>query len=154
MKKQFVCVLLALALGMGLSPALAAEGDMALAVAGVPEDSPYLVWGELTATVEDYVEAVAGPLAACVLQGWVVDVGLVDGASVTDGETFRWDNTIEGVPFDRYLEETGFVDVSAGDWFAPYVEVCVEEGLMAGTGEGGVLATRGGAGLGGFGRGG
>lgn len=28
-----------------------------------------------------------------------------------------------------------FSDVAPGDWFAPYVAVCVEEGLMAGTGE-------------------
>lgn len=33
-------------------------------------------------------------------------------------------------------EGTTFVDVSPGDWFAPYVEVCVEAGLMKGTGEG------------------
>lgn len=33
-------------------------------------------------------------------------------------------------------EGTTFVDVSSGDWFAPYVDVCVEEGLMQGTGEG------------------
>lgn len=32
--------------------------------------------------------------------------------------------------------ETGFSDVSPDDWFAPYVEVCVEEGLMQGTGDG------------------
>lgn len=30
----------------------------------------------------------------------------------------------------------GFSDVSLEDWFAPYVDVCVEEGLMEGTGEG------------------
>lgn len=33
-------------------------------------------------------------------------------------------------------EDTGFVDVSPGDWFAPYVEACVEAGLMEGTGDG------------------
>lgn len=33
-------------------------------------------------------------------------------------------------------EDTGFVDVHPGDWFAPYVEVCVDRGLMKGTGEG------------------
>lgn len=33
-------------------------------------------------------------------------------------------------------EETGFTDVHPGDWFAPYVEVCVGAGLMKGTGEG------------------
>lgn len=33
-------------------------------------------------------------------------------------------------------EGSGFADVAGGDWFAPYVEVCVEEGLMEGTGEG------------------
>ena len=27
-------------------------------------------------------------------------------------------------------ETAGFSDVSPEDWFAPYVEVCVEEGLM------------------------
>lgn len=32
--------------------------------------------------------------------------------------------------------EMGFADVSEGDWFAPYVDVCVEDGLMKGTGEG------------------
>lgn len=31
-------------------------------------------------------------------------------------------------------EGTTFVDVGPGDWFAPYVEVCVEEGLMKGVG--------------------
>ncbi len=31
---------------------------------------------------------------------------------------------------------TGFSDVSEEDWFAPYVALCVEEGLMQGTGEG------------------
>ena len=29
-----------------------------------------------------------------------------------------------------------FEDVKDTDWFAPYVEVCVEEGLMQGTGDG------------------
>ena len=33
-------------------------------------------------------------------------------------------------------QTTGFSDVSPGDWFAPYVAVCVEEGLMRGTGNG------------------
>lgn len=33
-------------------------------------------------------------------------------------------------------ETPGFSDVSPEDWFAPYVEICVEEGLMDGTGEG------------------
>ena len=33
-------------------------------------------------------------------------------------------------------ESAGFSDVSQEDWFAPYVEVCVEKGLMQGTGEG------------------
>lgn len=33
-------------------------------------------------------------------------------------------------------ENTGFLDVHPGDWFAPYVEVCVEAGVMRGTGEG------------------
>lgn len=33
-------------------------------------------------------------------------------------------------------EGTTFVDVSPGDWFAPYVEVCAKEGLLNGVGEG------------------
>lgn len=33
-------------------------------------------------------------------------------------------------------EGTTFVDISPGDWFAPYVEVCVEQGLLNGVGEG------------------
>lgn len=33
-------------------------------------------------------------------------------------------------------EDTGFSDVKTDDWFAPYVAVCVEEGLMQGTGDG------------------
>lgn len=33
-------------------------------------------------------------------------------------------------------EDAGFPDVRPGDWFAPYVAVCVEEGLMEGTGGG------------------
>lgn len=33
-------------------------------------------------------------------------------------------------------EDTGFSDVSPDDWFAPYVEVCVEAGLMNGVGDG------------------
>lgn len=33
-------------------------------------------------------------------------------------------------------ENPGFSDVSPGDWFSPYVEVCVEAGLMQGVGEG------------------
>lgn len=33
-------------------------------------------------------------------------------------------------------EGTTFVDVAHGDWFAPYVEVCVEAGLMNGMGRG------------------
>lgn len=32
--------------------------------------------------------------------------------------------------------DTGFSDVSPDDWFAPYVEVCVEHGLMQGIGGG------------------
>lgn len=34
------------------------------------------------------------------------------------------------------VEETDFSDVSPGDWFAPYVEVCVAEGIMSGVGDG------------------
>lgn len=34
------------------------------------------------------------------------------------------------------LPEGGFTDVSPTDWFAPYVDVCVEAGLMKGTGAG------------------
>lgn len=33
-------------------------------------------------------------------------------------------------------EGTGFSDVEEGDWFAPYVEVCAEDGLMIGLGDG------------------
>lgn len=33
-------------------------------------------------------------------------------------------------------EGSPFTDVSPDDWFAPYVDICVEEGLMVGTGEG------------------
>lgn len=33
-------------------------------------------------------------------------------------------------------EDTVFADVSPDDWFAPYVEVCVEAGLMQGVGSG------------------
>ncbi len=33
-------------------------------------------------------------------------------------------------------EDAGFSDVSPEDWFAPYVEVCVEKGLLQGTGDG------------------
>lgn len=33
-------------------------------------------------------------------------------------------------------EGTTFVDVTPGDWFAPYVNICVEEGLMKGVGGG------------------
>lgn len=33
-------------------------------------------------------------------------------------------------------EKAGFSDVHPGDWFVPYVEVCVDRGLMKGTGEG------------------
>ncbi len=33
-------------------------------------------------------------------------------------------------------EETGFSDVSGADWFAPYVEVCTQEGLLNGVGDG------------------
>lgn len=32
--------------------------------------------------------------------------------------------------------DSGFSDVSPSDWFAPYVAVCVEEGLLNGVGEG------------------
>lgn len=42
------------------------------------------------------------------------------------------------LPFPAIAAEadTGFTDVSPDDWFAPYVEACVEAGLMEGTGEG------------------
>jgi len=43
---------------------------------------------------------------------------------------------ISCLPSPAFGAETGFSDVSAEDWFAPYVEVCVEEGLMQGTGGG------------------
>lgn len=33
-------------------------------------------------------------------------------------------------------EGSGFSDVAEGDWFAPYVEVCAEDGLMIGLGDG------------------
>ena len=32
--------------------------------------------------------------------------------------------------------DTGFLDVKDGDWFAPYVDVCVKAGLMNGVGDG------------------
>lgn len=32
--------------------------------------------------------------------------------------------------------DTGFSDVHPDDWFAPYVDICVEEGLMQGVGDG------------------
>lgn len=32
--------------------------------------------------------------------------------------------------------EPGFLDVSQDDWFAPYIQVCTEKGLMNGVGEG------------------
>lgn len=35
-----------------------------------------------------------------------------------------------------WAAETGFSDVKEDDWFASYVAVCVEDGLMNGTGEG------------------
>ena len=34
------------------------------------------------------------------------------------------------------VDPAGFSDVSSDDWFTPYVELCVEKGLMQGTGEG------------------
>lgn len=39
---------------------------------------------------------------------------------------------------DAYIlsPDTDFVDVKEGDWFAPYVDVCVEAGLMVGVGDG------------------
>lgn len=42
------------------------------------------------------------------------------------------------LPLPAFGAETdaGFSDVSPDDWFTPYVEVCVEEGLMQGVGEG------------------
>ena len=33
-------------------------------------------------------------------------------------------------------ENAPFSDVSPDDWFASYIDVCVEEGLMTGTGDG------------------
>lgn len=42
------------------------------------------------------------------------------------------------VEFEKSIgaERTTFVDVGPGDWFAPYVDVCVEAGLMKGVGGG------------------
>lgn len=40
------------------------------------------------------------------------------------------------LPLPAMAEESGFSDVSPQDWFAPYVEVCVEQGLLNGVGEG------------------
>ena len=37
---------------------------------------------------------------------------------------------------DLETEGTGFVDVAPEDWFAPYVEVCAEDGLLNGVGNG------------------
>lgn len=36
----------------------------------------------------------------------------------------------------RAAEDTGFSDVKEADWFAPYVSICVEHGLMQGTDRG------------------
>lgn len=40
------------------------------------------------------------------------------------------------LPVPAVAAETAFSDVTSDDWFAPYVAVCVEEGLMQGAGDG------------------
>lgn len=53
-------------------------------------------------------------------------------------DTATGELTVEHTPLLATAGETGtaFSDVSPDDWFAPYVEVCVEAGLMEGVGGG------------------
>lgn len=86
-----------------LSPALAAEGDAA-----------YLTCGELTATAEDYAQAVAevgnALTSACIrrevsFRGYERTLHLGDKSIVLSEPSFHWDCTIDGVEFRDYLDQ-------------------------------------------------
>ena len=114
MRKRLLCLLLGFSLCLSLSPAVAAaEGteDVALTLTGVEGDTPYLCWGELTATVGDYLEAVRdvgnGLLLACDqadIPFLSAPQSLLELPGVyVKGEphTYFWSNTISGEPIWR-----------------------------------------------------
>ena len=129
MRKRLLCLLLGFSLCLSLSPAVAAaEGteDVALTLTGVEGDTPYLCWGELTATVGDYLEAVRdvgnGLLLACDqadIPFLSAPQSLLELPGVyVKGEphTYFWSNTISGVPFGTYLEEKSRVLAFYRSW--------------------------------------
>lgn len=114
MKKRLVCLALVLGFCLGLCPVRAAGEDLALELTGTAGNAPYLAWGELTVTVEDYLEAVrdvgTGLLVACeqaevpFMSSAKSIVWMPGVFSSRKAPTYFWDNTIDGVPFSEYLE--------------------------------------------------
>lgn len=88
---------------------------MSLAVAGVAGDTPYLTCGPLTATVEDYLEAVGEVGSALAFACHSRDIpfqvwpegpfSLPNVIPAGAGPIYAWDITIDGVPLDRYLSQ-------------------------------------------------
>lgn len=104
------------------SPVSTPDADVTRALTGRAGTTPYLTWDRLTATVEDYVSAVREVGNALQFACWQRDIpfqeypdsekvsglfgDLIEGGRLVSGDpVYAWDNTVDGVPFDSYLEQ-------------------------------------------------
>lgn len=129
MKKRVVCLVLMLAVWLGAYPAWGAE-------------EPLRFWEgpELSALMTLNGAVVSGPLAGEEISGNLAYVDDGDGAALPALRFYPnvSDERVKDRVADRarFPEGTGFSDVGVHDWFAPYVNLCVEHGLMKGTDKG------------------
>lgn len=89
------------------------------------------------ATVEVNGQVFSGTVNCWVPTSWVLSFHPDGGDDSPAGQAIH-DAFSPKAEQDTYAlsPDTGFVDVKADDWFAPYVDVCVEAGLMEGVGGG------------------
>lgn len=89
------------------------------------------------ATVEVDGQVFSGTVSCWVPTSWVLSFHPEGGDDSPAGQAIH-DALYPKAGQDTYAlsPDTGFVDVKAEDWFAPYVGVCVEAGLMEGVGGG------------------
>ena len=111
------------------SPHGTAEELPVQALTGREGNAPYLTCGGLTATTQDYVEAVRDVGNALALASWREGVplqeylinpdlsALLGGDIIFIGDPiYHWDSTVDGVPFDRYLAQQARVQAFYRAW--------------------------------------
>lgn len=97
-------------------------------------------WGESQegpATVEVDGQVFSGTVNCWFPNSWVLSFHPDDGDDSPAGQAIH--KALYSPKEDQVYAlspDTGFSDVAAEDWFAPYVDVCVEAGLMEGVGGG------------------